>query len=127
MTQQRLLLSIAAFIAAAATATGVAQTPSQQEQTDPAAASSPHQREATSTEASETPATTETAPSSAASPHQEHVTRDKVAAAKNKADREQRMEECVRKERSRDTALSADEAKKACADQMKSHSETKQR
>jgi hypothetical protein len=124
----RLLLSFVGLVATAATAISMAQTPSQQEQTDPKAASSPHHREATSTDATEAPATTETEPAAAASPHQEQATREKVAAAKGKAEREQMMNECVKNERMRDSTLSAEQAKKTCTDQMKSHeSETRHR
>jgi hypothetical protein len=54
-------------------------------------------------------------PSAASTPHQEQTT--------DKAKHDKMMKDCVAKEQARDSALSQDDAKKNCKDQMKSMSE----
>jgi putative membrane protein len=73
------MLAISPLLATVA----VAQTPPPREQTDPSAASSPHQRDTTDTSASETPAAQSGEPSSASSPHQREVTEGGKAAMKS--------------------------------------------
>lgn len=122
MTRYRLSLSaLAAFVALASATGSVAQTPPQQDETAPKAASSPHQRDTTSTKAKEAPATAETAPSEASSPHQKQATEGKMATAKTKAERDRMMNDCMKKEQQRNSALSAEQVKKTCTDQMKMH------
>ena len=73
MTRPSVLL---ALIAVGSTTCALAQTPTPpDDETAPAAASSPHQRDATSTNAAEAP-TPAAQPSSAATPHQRQVTKD---------------------------------------------------
>jgi putative membrane protein len=63
-----------ALISLASATCAVAQSPPPKE-TDPSAASSPHQRQSTSTDASEAPATKDAEPSAASTPHQQQVTK----------------------------------------------------
>lgn len=79
--------------------------------TSPSSASSPSQRDATSSSATEAPTTTDsTSPAAASTPHQQHATR-----MANK----QAMKDCVAKQQSDNSSLSATDAKKACKAQMK--------
>ena len=80
----------------------------------PQAASSPHQRKATSTAAAEAPAKSEPDPSSSSSPHQRQST--KTAEGSHN---EQMMNDCVKKHQKADANLSKDQAKRTCMDQMK--------
>lgn len=77
MTRSSALL---ALIAVGSTTCAMAQTPTPpDDETAPSAASSPHQRDTTSTEASEAPPPASPEPSSASTPHQRQVTeRDKA-------------------------------------------------
>ena len=119
-------LTLAALFAVAFATSAVAQTPTQQDDTAPKAASSPHQRNATSTETKEAPAATQTDPSAASTPHQQSVTEGKMASAKTSAERDQMMNDCMKKEGERNSALTADQVKKTCTDKMtKASSETK--
>ena len=75
--------------------------------TDPSSASSPHQRETTSSPVKETPApSSDTAAPS--SPHQKEVTKS-----------EKMMNDCITKRRSASPTTSKDEAKKACEAELK--------
>lgn len=77
----------AALLAAAATI-AVAQTQSQmpeQTPTNPSAASSPHQRQATGTDSGEAPTTNGANPSSASSPHQHQAMKGATSAEMDKA------------------------------------------
>jgi hypothetical protein len=65
---------------------------------------------------SETPPTSGAEPSSASSPHQRQVTEGGMT----KAEHDQMMKDCVKKERQKDSSMSKEQAKKACTDQMKS-------
>jgi hypothetical protein len=90
----------------------MAQTPPA-DQTAPSAASSPHQRDATSTPAAEAPATPSPEASATATPHQKEVT------GADKTKHQQMMKDCVAKEQAKNSATSMDDAKKACMSQMK--------
>jgi hypothetical protein len=111
-------LTLAALFAVAFATSAVAQTPTQQDDTAPKAASSPHQRNATSTETKEAPAATQTNPAAASSPHQQNVTDGKMASAKTSAERDRLMNDCMKKEGERNSALSAEQVKKTCTDKM---------
>lgn len=79
----------------------LAQTPPSS--TNPSSASSPHQRDSTSTPTKETPTADSSNPSNASTPHQKQVTKqDKM------------INDCVTKRRSETSSLSEDAAKKAC-------------
>ncbi len=82
----------------------------------PQAASSPHQRKATSTAAAEAPANSEADPSSSSSPHQRQST--KTATAKG-AEKDEMLNNCISKHQKADATLSKDQAKRTCMDQMK--------
>jgi hypothetical protein len=86
------------------------QTTPQTDETAPRAASSPHQREATKTDATEAATPSATDPSSSSTPHQ------KQAMAKAN---EQKMRDCVKRSRAADTSMTEDQAKKSCMEQMK--------
>ena len=114
MTTRKTLM-LAALISLAPAGLVMAQSQTMPQDTSPSAASSPHQREATSTQATEAPptesATTDTtSPSAASSPHQQHATR-----MANK----QAMKECIAKQKQDNQGISAADAKKACKQQMK--------
>src|SRR5690348_18324996 len=68
-------VTAAALLAAAAATVAVAQTPTQTP-TDPSAASSPHQRQATDKGTSEAPAMNGANPGAASSPHQHETMRN---------------------------------------------------
>lgn len=104
-------------IASAATTCAFAQTtPAESDKTAPQAASSPHQRQTTTTSATEQPAGQETEPSSSSSPHQRQTT--DTANAKG-AQHDQMMKDCISKHQKADSNLSKDQAKRTCMDQMK--------
>jgi hypothetical protein len=127
MTSHRITpLALIASMAVALATAAAAQTPPEQDETAPEAASSPHQRSATSTEAKEAPAASQTDPNpaSASSPHQQRATEGKMASAKTGAERDRMMNDCMKKEAERNSALSADQVKKTCKDKMmKAHSD----
>lgn len=88
----------------------LAQTPPPSS-TNPSSASSPHQRDATTTTTTETPAAESPNPSNASTPHQKQVTRqDKM------------INDCITKRQSETSSLSKDDAKKACEVEMKKKS-----
>ena len=119
-TKSALLIALSLAIS-----TGGAQTPTP-DPTAPSAASSPHQREATSTKATEKTPTRSTAPSAASTPHQEQVTEDvSKVDAKTRAKQEQTVKDCVSKEQAKNTTLSTDQARKSCWNQVKAHAEPK--
>ena len=116
MSLRRTLL-LAALISMAPTALVVAQTEPQTDTTSPSSASSPAQREATSSKAPEASATEDsTNPSTASSPHQQQATGASRTASK------QSMKECVTKQQADNSGMSAADAKKACKAQMKANS-----
>jgi hypothetical protein len=129
MTRCRLSVTIATILSVASATAVLAQTPPQQDQAEPKAASSPHQRETTETKSQEAPTSAETSPASASSPHQRETTQEttegkKMASAKGKKDRERMMSECMDKQKQMSSSMSTQEMKKTCEEQMKSHSET---
>jgi hypothetical protein len=119
MSPRRTVL-LAALISMAPTAMvlGQANTAPPTSDTSPSAASSPSQREATSSSATESPTTTTegTNPSAASSPHQQQATGGTHMASK------QSMKDCIAKERAENSGMSAAEAKKTCKAQMKANS-----
>ncbi len=120
------MLSIASACALAQE-TPAEQDQTAQDQTAPEAASSPHQREATTTEAAEAPANQDTEPSSSSSPHQRHATKEgeKGMGEKNVAQQDRMMKDCINMQQEKDSAMTKDEAKQACADQMKAKQKTR--
>lgn len=118
MTPRRTLL-LAALISMAPTALVMAQTTPEPDATAPSSASSPSQREATSTTAPEsTPtdnSTTDTNPAAASSPHQQQATGGTHHMASK-----QMMKDCIAKQQADNSGMSAADAKKACKAQLKS-------
>jgi hypothetical protein len=114
MTSQRTLLF--SLISIAATGFAFGQAAPAQYTTSPSSASSPSQRAATSTPAQEAPADNSGDPASAASPHQQQATGNSMAG---KAKHDEMMKDCVAKEQAKDSAVTKDQAKKTCTDQMK--------
>jgi hypothetical protein len=94
----------------------VAQTTPQPDTTSPSAASSPHQRDATSAQTPETPANSGSNPAAASSPHQAQVTTGTQA---DKSDAKQAMKACVTQKQADNTGMSAMDAKKSCKEQLK--------
>jgi cytoskeletal protein RodZ len=106
----RKTLFLAALISMAPTAMVMAQSQTMPSDTSPSSASSPSQRDSTSSSATESPTTEGTSPSAASTPHQQQATR--VAS-------KQAMKQCVAKQQSDNSGMSAADAKKACKAQMK--------
>jgi hypothetical protein len=106
----RKTLLLAALISMAPTALVMAQSQTMPSDTSPSSASSPSQRDSTSSSATESPTTDSTSPSAASSPHQQQATR--VAS-------KQSMKQCVAKQQSDNAGMSAADAKKACKAQLK--------
>ena len=88
----------------------MAQSQTMPSDTSPSSASSPSQRDSTSSSATESPTTDGTSPAAASTPHQQQATH--VAS-------KQAMKECVAKQQSDNSGMSAADAKKACKAQMK--------
>jgi hypothetical protein len=110
MTKRKTLM-LAALISIAPAGLVMAQSQTTPQDTSPSAASSPSQREATSSSASEAPSTTDsTSPTAASSPHQQQSTH---MASK------QAMKDCVAKQKQDNSGISSSDAKKACKQQMK--------
>ncbi|MEA3181230.1 MAG: hypothetical protein QOI59_4753 [Gammaproteobacteria bacterium] len=109
MTPRKTLL-LAALISMAPVGLVMAQSQTMPSDTSPSSASSPSQRDTTSSPATESPTTDNTSPSAASTPHQQQATR---TASK------QAMKECVAKQQSDNSGMSAADAKKACKAQMK--------
>lgn len=93
-------------------------TPAEEDPTAPRAASSPHQRESTSTEATEATANESTDPSASSSRHQRQATETDVKETRT-AEQDRWTKECVSKQMEKNTSMSETQAKKACADEMK--------
>ncbi len=117
MSPSRTIL-LAALISMAPAALVMAQTDPQADTTSPSAASSPHQRDATSTTAPEASSNSgmssnSTSPAAASSPHQQQAIR---TAGK------QTMKECIARQQAENSGMSAADARKACKAQMKGNS-----
>jgi hypothetical protein len=110
MTPRKTVL-LAALISMAPAALVMAQSQTMPTDTSPSSASSPSQRDATSSSATESPTTDGTDPSAASSPHQQQAIH---TAASKKA-----MKDCVAKQQTDNSGISAADAKKACKAQMK--------
>jgi hypothetical protein len=110
MTTRKTLM-LAALISLAPAGMVMAQSQTMPQDTSPSSASSPSQREATSSSATESPTTNDnTIPSAASSPHQQQATH--VAS-------KQAMKDCVAKQKQDNSGITAADAKKACKQQMK--------
>jgi hypothetical protein len=97
------------------------QTQSWGEQSEPEAASSPHQRDATRTRTTEAPTTSEMgSPESASSPHQRS---EPKTDRTNVAERERALTDCIKTQQQNDAAMSKDAAKKACMEQQRMRNE----
>jgi hypothetical protein len=110
MTTRKTLM-LAALISLAPAGMVMAQSQTMPQDTSPSSASSPSQREATSSSATEAPTTNDsTSPSAASTPHQQQATR---MASK------QAMKDCVAKQKQDNQGITTADAKKACKQQMK--------
>jgi hypothetical protein len=98
----------------------VAQTTPPSGVTSPSAASSPHQRDATSNQTPEAPANNGSNPAAASSPHQAAVINGSQASQNAKGNDKQTMKGCVAREQAAHSDLSATDANKTCKDQLKS-------
>lgn len=83
------------------------------DETAPRAASSPHQRESTSTEATEAAPTTDTDPEASSSPHQRQTTRTATGQE------ESQIMSCMKRMQASNDALTDDQARKTCQEQMR--------
>jgi hypothetical protein len=106
----RKTLLLAALISMAPTAMVMAQSQTTPSDTSPSSASSPSQRDSTSSSATESPTTDGTNPSAASTPHQKQATRTASKEA---------MKQCIAKQQSDNSGMSTADAKKACKAQMK--------
>ena len=110
MTTRKTLM-LAALISLAPAGMVMAQSQTMPQDTSPSSASSPSQREATSSSATEAPTTNDsTSPSAASTPHQQQSTH---MASK------QAMKDCVAKQKQDNSGITTADAKKACKQQMK--------
>lgn len=110
MTTRKTLM-LAALISLAPAGMVMAQSQTMPQDTSPSSASSPSQRAATSSSATESPTTNDsTSPSAASSPHQQQATH---MASK------QAMKDCVAKQKQDNQGITAADARKACRQQMK--------
>jgi len=110
MTTRKTLM-LAALISLAPAGMVMAQSQTMPQDTSPSSASSPSQREATSSSATEAPTTNDsTSPSAASTPHQQQSTH---MASK------QAMKDCIAKQKQDNQGITAADAKKACKQQMK--------
>jgi len=88
--------------------------------TDPSAASTPHQRAATSSSTTETAPGGGTNPSDASTPHQGDQLKKQNMT---KAQKHQMMKDCMQKQASDNSSMSKTDMKTACTAQMKSMSD----
>jgi hypothetical protein len=109
--------TILALISVASATCAWAQTPPAADETAPRAASSPHQRDTTSTKANEAETPTESEPAASSTPHQKQTTQ--ASTAKTKAERDQMMKDCVTREQAKNSEMTKDQVKKRCMEQMK--------
>ena len=91
-----------------------AQTNPQPDSTAPSAASSPHQRDATSSKTPEAPTGNGSNPAAASSPHQKQV-----ASGTGKSATHQTQKACVARQQADHSGMSATDAQKACKAQLK--------
>ena len=104
------------ILACLASAVAIAQTPPPpSDSSAPSAASSPHQRDVTSTPASEQPTSKSPDAAAAATPHQKEVT---DASKAGHTDKKQMMKDCMTREQAKNSTASKDEVKKTCTQQM---------
>lgn len=85
------------------------------DETAPRAASSPHQREATKTQAEEAHANKDADPAQSSSPHQRQATR----TAEGKTNHQQTLNDCMKRTRTSNATMSEAQLKRTCEDQMK--------
>ena len=93
-------------------------TPAEEDPTAPRAASSPHQRQSTSTEATEATANEATDPSASSSQHQRQTTETDAKETRT-AEHDRMTKECVSRQQEKNSSMSEAQAKKACAEEMK--------
>ncbi len=105
--------SILTFLSIMVASVAVAQTAPQGSSTAPSSASSPHQRAATSNDATEAPANNGADPSAASTPHQQQTARDRMASKKA-------MKDCMAKQKANNSAMSKADMKKACTSEVSS-------
>jgi hypothetical protein len=115
-TCRTVIYSVASSIALMSIA--FAQTSPPSDSTSPSAASSPHQRDATSTRTPEAPASDGANPAAASSPHQAQAT-SAPANQTGKSNAKQTMKACIAREQADHTGVSMADAKKSCKDQLK--------
>ena len=97
----------------------LAQTSPQTDSTSPSAASSPHQRESTSSSSSESMTGGDTSPAAASSPHQQEA----ISSNENgQSGHKESMKDCMAKQRAGNSSMSKDDARKACRAKMQSNS-----
>ena len=107
----RKTLLLAALMTLAPGAMVMAQSQTMPSDTSPSSASSPSQRDSTSSSATEASTSDSTSPSAASTPAQRQATASKPS-----------LKNCIAKQQSDNSGMSAADAKKACKAQMKANS-----
>lgn len=107
----RKTLLLAALMTLAPGAMVMAQSQTMPSDTSPSSASSPSQRDSTSSSATEAPTSDSTSPSAASTPAQRQATASKPS-----------LKNCIAKQQSDNSGMSAADAKKACKAQIKANS-----
>jgi hypothetical protein len=100
-----------------------AQTPEttqtqQSDETAPQAASSPHQRQSTTTTADEATNPSKTSPSASSTQHQQETTRTRTAQGDDEQD--PRMKECLDRVKEKNKSIPEYTARKACREHVRS-------
>jgi len=115
-TCRRVIYSLAASVAVMPFAFGQNTPPA--DTTSPSAASSPHQRDATSTHTPEAPTGNGANPAAASSPHQQQATSGQTHQT-GKNDSKQTMKACIAREQADHTGMTMADARKSCKEQLK--------
>jgi len=116
-TCRTVLYSVATSVALMSFA--FAQTPPQSNTTFTSAASSPHQRDTTSSPTPEASTTNGANPAAASSPHQRQVTSGPADQTNNKKGGKQTLKGCIAREQADHTGVSTADARKSCQEQLK--------
>jgi hypothetical protein len=99
------------------------QTPQTTSQSEPQSASSPHQRQSTTTSANEAANPSETDPSASSTQHQQETTRTRTAQGADEQD--PRMKECVDRVKEKNKGIPDYTARKACREHLKDQGDKK--
>lgn len=116
------LTGLIALIALGSASLASAQTPPASNSTAPSSASSPSQRQTTSSHASEASTTNGTSPAAASSPHQQQVTSGAKSGGSTTQEQKKMMKDCMTAAKAKNSGMSKDEMKSNCSSQVKGSS-----